>query len=244
MNPIAANLTAVRSRIEAACARAGRDPQSVRLLPVSKTRTVKEILRARSFGLKEFGENRAQEARDKARELADTDISWVIIGHLQTNKAKYVAEVASEFQALDSVEVAQALHKRLEALGRTLDVLIQVNSSAEPQKSGIAPDQALQLAEQLAAFPSLNVKGLMTVAVNSPNREEVADCFKRMVEVQDSLRSGSAPGSFDELSMGMSGDFELAIEHGSTCVRVGQAIFGPRPAAKSAESFEPGAGLR
>ncbi|MDR1790444.1 MAG: YggS family pyridoxal phosphate-dependent enzyme [Propionibacteriaceae bacterium] len=229
MNPIAANLTAIKSRIAAACAQAGRRADEVTLLPVSKTRTVAEILRARSFGLSRFGENRAQEALAKAQELAQTDIEWVIIGHLQTNKAKIAAQIASEYQALDSLELAASLDRRLQAAGKQLDVLIQVNSSAEPQKFGLAPEAVLGFAAALAPFDALRVRGLMTIAVNSPEREQVAQCFQLMRRLQADLRDHAVPGqSYDELSMGMSGDFELAIAHGATQVRIGEAIFGPR----------------
>jgi pyridoxal phosphate enzyme (YggS family) len=231
MNPIAANLTAVKSRIDAACQQAGRPASEVRLLPVSKTRTTAEIVRARSFGLSRFGENRAQEARDKARELAGTGIEWAIIGHLQPNKAKYVAEVAAEFQALDSLAVAEQLDRRLQALGKGLPVLIQVNTSAEPQKHGLAPEAVLAFAKALTPYSSLQVRGLMTIALNSPDQRLVAGCFELLRAVQRRLRDQAVPGqAYDELSMGMSSDFELAIACGSTCVRVGEAIFGPRPA--------------
>jgi pyridoxal phosphate enzyme (YggS family) len=229
LNPIAANLTAVKARVAAACERSGRDADSVRLLPVSKTRKVAEILRARSFGLNRFGENRAQELRDKAAELADTDIEWVAIGHLQLNKARIVAETAAEFQALDSLELAAALDRRLQALGRPLDVLIQVNSSAEPTKFGLPPSEVEGFAAALTPFTALRVRGLMTIAAHTSERERVAECFQLMRGVQDRLRQRALPEqSYDELSMGMSSDFETAIEHGATIVRIGEAIFGPR----------------
>lgn len=231
MTSIAENLAAVRSRIDAACRRAGRDPSEVSLLPVSKTHPAAAVLEAVAAGYSRFGENRVQEAVGKWRELheAHPEIGWVIIGHLQTNKARDVARFATEVSSLDSLKLARELARRLDHEGRRLDVLIEVNSSGEPQKSGIAPEQAPELARQLSAFDTLNVTGLMTVAVNSPDPRQVAGCFQRMQDLQARLRQeagGTSP--WNELSMGMSGDFEEAIAHGATVVRVGTAIFGAR----------------
>lgn len=224
-----ANLTDVRERIAAACVAAGRQPEEVRLLPVSKTHGTDKILAIHAAGERTFGENRVQEAEAKAAELADTDIRWAVIGHLQTNKAKNLARFAHEFHALDSLKVAAELDKRLQNEGRGIDVLIQVNSSAEPQKFGLPPEEVEAFATRLGPFGSLNVIGLMTLAVFSTDPAEVEPCFVRMAELRRRLRDNDrAAGSYDELSMGMSGDFELAIAHGSTCVRVGQAIFGAR----------------
>lgn len=178
-----------------------------------------------------FGENRVQEVQQKAAALADLpDLRWAVIGPLQTNKAKAVAELAAEFHALDTDKVAAVLDRRLEAAGRTLDVLIQVNSSGEATKSGLAPGRVEAFAETLGAYPNLRVRGLMTLAVQSTDRAEVAACFALTADLRDQLGANSTlPGSYDELSMGMSGDFDLAIAYGSTCVRVGTAIFGARP---------------
>lgn len=231
MTSIADNISAVRARIDDACSRAGRDPGSVRLLPVSKTRPASAVLEAAAAGCTRFGENRVQEAMSKWEELrADhPEISWAVIGHLQTNKARQVARFASEFQALDSLKLARELERRLQQEGRSLDVLIEVNTSAEPQKSGVALDDAVSLAQALKDYETLNVRGLMTVALNSPDPAPVGACFQRLVGLQARLREQAGDvGSWDELSMGMSGDFELAIAHGATTVRVGQAIFGPR----------------
>lgn len=229
MTDVVANLRTVRERVDAACRAAGRDPGEVRLLPVSKTHSVDRIRELYAAGERTFGENKVQEAQAKAEELADTDIRWAVIGHLQTNKARFLARFASEFHALDSLKVAAELDKRLQAEGRSLDVLVQVNSSAEPQKFGVAVDEVEAFAEQLGAYASLRVRGLMTLAVFSDDRDEVAACFARMAELRRRLRDNDrAAGQWDELSMGMSGDFELAIAYGATTVRVGQAIFGAR----------------
>lgn len=230
MSDVARNLAEVRGRIDKACLQAGRDPGEVRLLPVSKTHGLDVIREAYDAGYRRLGENRVQEAADKAERTSDwPSMEWAVIGHLQTNKARDVARFASEFQALDSLRVAKELDKRLQAAGRTLDVLVQVNSSGEPQKFGVDPEAVEEFAIQVQAFDALRVRGLMTLAVFSDDHEEVGACFGRMQQVQERLRANDrVEATYDELSMGMSGDYELAIAHGATCVRVGQAIFGRR----------------
>lgn len=227
---ITENLARVQSRIEAACARAGRPRDSVRLLPISKTKPPGAVLEAFAAGQRRFGENKVQEAWDKYQALAGVEaLEWAVVGHLQTNKAKVVAHFASEFQALDSLRVARELDKRLQAGGRQLDVLIQVNSSGEGSKFGLPPDEVPAFARHLGAFDALRVRGLMTLALFSDDHEAVGACFARMVQVRGRLREEAVLGlGWEELSMGMSGDFELAIGYGATCVRVGQAIFGDR----------------
>jgi len=230
MEEIAARVQAIRARIDAACAAAGRPRGAVELLPVSKTRPASAVLAAYSAGCRRFGENKAQEAQAKAIELAGTPgLEWVMIGHLQSNKAKLVAEFASEFQGLDSLPLAAELDRRLQAVGRRLDVLVQVNSSGEDSKFGLPPAEVAAFASALAPFDALRVRGLMTLALPSPDTDQVAACFQRVLAMQRDLRDAALDGqSFDELSMGMSGDFELAIAYGSTQVRIGTAIFGAR----------------
>lgn len=230
MDQIAARLQSVRGRIAAACLAAGRPVGSVELLPVSKTRPAADVLEAHAAGCNRFGENKAQEARAKVAELAGVPgLEWVMIGHLQSNKARVVAGFASEFQGLDSIPLAAELDRHLQSAGRRLDVLIQVNSSGEESKFGLPPAEVAGFAAALAPFDSLHVRGLMTLALPSPDAQQVAACFRRMQQVQTELRDAALPGqSYDELSMGMSGDFELAIAHGATVVRIGTAIFGAR----------------
>jgi PLP dependent protein len=230
MADVAASLQRINARIAAACERAGRSPGEVRLMPVSKTQPSAAIRSAYAAGVRILGENRVQEAATKARECADlSDLHWAMIGHLQTNKVKEAIEFASEFHALDSLRIADALDRHLQGLGRGLDVFLQVNSSDEPQKYGLPPEEIPALAAGLRDHASLRVRGLMTLAVLSSDAEQVAACFRRMQELQARLRDrGDLPGSYDELSMGMSGDFELAIGYGATTVRVGEAIFGAR----------------
>lgn len=230
---IAANLASVQGRIEAACLRAGRDPSEVTLLPVTKTVPLVRLRAAHAAGVRRCGENKVQEAQDKSEALSDLGFEWSVIGHLQTNKAKYVARFASEFQALDSLRVAEALERRLEIEDRTLDVYIQVNTSAEESKFGLEPEAVLDFAKALPPFSRLKVRGLMTLAIFSPDQEAVRACFKRLVSAREIIRQDGPDLDVSGLSMGMSGDFETAIEEGATIVRVGQAIFGARPTPDS-----------
>ncbi|MDR2219549.1 MAG: YggS family pyridoxal phosphate-dependent enzyme, partial [Methylobacillus sp.] len=158
-----------------------------------------------------------------------TSLRWSIIGHLQTNKVKLVARFASEFQALDSLRLAEALERRLQDEGRSLDVFVQVNTSGETSKYGLPPDEIAAFLCALPSFPALRVRGLMTLALLSAEPVRVRQCFVRLRNLRDQLRQ-EVPASIalDELSMGMSGDYEIAIEEGATVVRVGQAIFGAR----------------
>ncbi len=224
------NLAAVHARIAAACERVGRDPASVRLLPVSKTKSEDTIRQAHAAGCRWFGENKPQEAYQKWEAMADlTDLRWSVIGHLQTNKAKLVARCAAEFQALDSLRVAEALDRRLQTEGRALDVFVQVNTSGEASKFGLAPDEVPAFLKALPGFSTLRVRGLMTLALLSTEAARVRECFVRLRELRDRLRQEVPDGiDLQELSMGMSGDYEIAIEEGATIVRVGQAIFGAR----------------
>ena len=226
------NLAAVRARLASAAERAGRDAAGIRLLPVSKTVPEERLRAAHAAGITQMGENKVQEARRKAAALADLGIHWAVIGHLQTNKAKDVAAFADEFQALDSLRVAEALDRRLQAAGRGLDVYVQVNSSGEASKFGLDPADVPAFLQALPAFSSLRVRGLMTLAAHTGDRARIRECFRTMRDLRDAgLQAGTIGDG--QLSMGMSGDFELAIEGGSTCVRVGQAIFGPRPTPDS-----------
>ncbi len=236
----ARNLAAVQARIDAAAERAGRSPGDVRLLPVSKTVPEDRLRNAVAAGMHQLGENKVQEAKRKSENLRDLGISWSVIGHLQTNKARDVVAFADEFQALDSLRIAEALDRRLQAAGRSLDVYVQVNTSAEESKYGLPPEQVPSFLKQLAACSSLNVQGLMTLALFSSEVELVRACFVRLRRLRDRVRDADpeliGPGG---LSMGMSGDYEVAVEEGATCVRVGQAIFGARAAALNEEHYWP-----
>ncbi len=225
----ACNLASVRSRIDTAAERAGRAPADVRLLPVSKTVPEDRLRNAVAAGMPQLGENKVQEAKRKAENLRDLGISWSVIGHLQTNKARDVAAFADEFQALDSLRIAEALDRRLQAAGRGLDVYVQVNTSAEESKYGLAPEDVPAFLKQLIPYSSLRVRGLMTLAEFSSDLARVRACFVRLRTLRDRAReTDETLIGAGELSMGMSGDYEIAVEEGATCVRVGQAIFGAR----------------
>ena len=224
---ITANLASIQARIHAACAACGRDPAEVRLLPVSKTVPAERLHFAYDAGIRLLGENKVQEAYDKWQALAALEgLQWAVIGHLQSNKVKYVARFAAEFQALDSLDIAENLDRRLQQEGRSLDVFVQVNTSDEPQKYGITPDEAEAFIRALPQYSSLRLRGLMTLALFSDDKDAVRRCFIRLRELRDRLQQINPVAA--ELSMGMSGDFELAIAEGATTVRVGQAIFGAR----------------
>jgi pyridoxal phosphate enzyme (YggS family) len=234
-NPAAATTTfaqrlgAVRARIDRACAAAGRDAAEVTLLPVSKTFDAEVIREAVGLGLNRFGENRLQEIAQKAPLLADCNVQWVVIGHVQTNKAKEVAKYATELQSLDRLALAEALDQRLKAAGRTLDVLVQLKTSPEESKFGLDPAELVGFLETLAGFETLRVKGLMTMAILSDDPAAVRACFKKLRDCRDEAARLNIKGiSLERLSMGMSGDLELGIAEGSTEVRVGSALFGQR----------------
>jgi PLP dependent protein len=221
------NWARVRRRVDDACREAGRDPAEVGILPVSKTFGPELIRAAVALGLRRFGENKVQEIRDKSAALADCGIDWVVIGHLQTNKAKDVARLASEVQSLDRLELAETLDRKLQSEGRAIDVLVQVKTSPEPSKYGLPPEQLAGFLDALRAYPRLRVRGLMTLAILSSEPARVRDCFRQLRELRD--RATAQGHDLPRLSMGMSGDFPLAIAEGATEVRIGTAIFGNRP---------------
>jgi hypothetical protein len=239
MASVAERLVEVRARIAAAERSAGRAPGSVTLVAVSKTKPVEAIEAAYAAGQRDFGENYAQELDRKARALAHLEgLRWHFIGNLQRNKAKLVAPHAVALHALDSVELAAELEKRLAPLGRSVEVLVEVNVSGEPQKHGVAPSEVAPLAAGCANFPHLRVRGLMTVPP-ADDAAAAARCFADLARLGAALAPalGAAPLS----SMGMSDDLELAIAAGATHVRVGSAIFGEReyPARGEAETSAP-----
>jgi pyridoxal phosphate enzyme (YggS family) len=233
--PIAENIAEVRERIEAAARRSGRSPEQVALMAVSKTHPVDRIREAYAAGLRLFGENRVQEFAGKAGALADlAGTEWHMIGHLQTNKASKAAELFSALDSVDSVKLADKLDLAARTLGKELRVLIEINVGGEAAKTGLAPDSR-ELEEVLLAAPrleALEFRGLMTVPPFTDDPEDARPYFRKLRELRDAIAARKLPGaSMDVLSMGMSHDFEVAIEEGSTCVRVGTAIFGERAKA-------------
>ena len=232
MSSVVKNLAAVRERIAAAARRAGRCPEEIALMAVSKTFPPEIIREAYNAGQRLFGENRVQEFADKAGALQQlADVEWHLIGHLQSNKAAKAAELFSAVDSLDSLRLAERLNAAAEKAGKRLAALIEINVGGEAAKSGIAPDSP-DLEQLLAAAPQLTALqfcGLMTIPPFTEDPQQARPYFRRLRELRDQIATRHLPAvNLDVLSMGMSHDFEVAIEEGSTCVRVGTAIFGER----------------
>lgn len=227
---ICPNLIAVRKKIAAAAERCGRDPGEVELLAVSKHMDVNAVREAWQCGQRLFGENFIQEARDKIAQL-DFGITWHFIGHLQSNKAGLAARLFDLIETVDRMKTASALDRHALKLGRTLDILAQVNTGLEARKSGIAPQNAEQFMNELGTLRNLRVRGLMTMPPYSADPEHSRPYFRLLKDIAGDLRAKKlfADNSNVILSMGMSNDFAVAIEEGSTLVRIGTAIFGERP---------------
>ncbi len=226
---IAGNIARVRERIAAACSRSGRRPEEVRLVAVSKTVPPERIRQAYEAGLRDFGENRIQEAEAKRPVLADLDATWHLVGHLQTNKAKPARELFQYVHSVDSRRLAARLDRVAPLGGQRLPVLLEVNLGEELTKSGAREEEVLQLAEGVGLLPTLELRGLMVIPPFFEDAEKSRPFFRRLRELAEMIESHCLSGvSVRELSMGMSHDFELAIEEGTTMVRIGTAIFGPR----------------
>jgi pyridoxal phosphate enzyme (YggS family) len=217
LDEIRANLAAVNARIEAACTKAGRKREEVTLVAVSKTFPAEAVANAIAAGATHVGENKVQEARDK-KPLVQGNARWHLIGHLQSNKAKDAVRIFDVIETVDSVDLAEKIAKAAVAAGKRQEILLQVNIGREEQKSGADPNDVPALAAEVAAIDGVDLRGLMAIP---PFDQDVRPHFRALRELQQ--RIGVA-----ELSMGMSEDFEIAIEEGSTIVRVGRAIFGAR----------------
>lgn len=222
---LAVNLAAVRARMAAACRRAGRDAGSLRLVAVSKYRPIEHTRALYDLGLRDFGENRVQEGREKIPALAP-DIAWHLIGPLQTNKAKYLPGLFGWVHSVERIDVAEALEKAYAKVGAggRVRVLVQVNIAGEEQKSGCESAEAEALVRAAAALPHLDVVGLMTMAPFLDDAEQARPVFRALRELAERLRAATGL-ALPELSMGMTGDFEVAIEEGATMVRVGTALY-------------------
>lgn len=229
MNTIADNLAYIHNRIKKACELSNRVESDVRLLLATKTVSPERIKIALDCGEKLIGENKIQELRDKDIELQGRSVERHFIGHLQTNKIKDVLKYASCIQSVDRIDLAQKLDQRLQSEGRSIDILIQVNTSFEDSKFGVLPNDAIGFIKQVAKYDTLNIKGLMTIGILSSNNESVRKCFRLLKEIQQkTIGENIDRVDMAVLSMGMSGDFESAIEEGSTMIRVGTSIFGTR----------------
>lgn len=229
-NSVEENLNYVRQRMEAACFNSGRPVEDVKLLLATKTVTLEKLQMAMQAGEVLFGENKAQELRDKFPLMEQYNrVEWHFIGHLQTNKVKDVVKYVTLIHSVDRLKLGQALHQQLLKDNKTMDILMQVNTSYEESKFGVSPDSALELVEQLAGLETLNIKGLMTIGKLNGTPEETRQCFRLLKAIQKQIREKQLPRvEMDVLSMGMSGDFEMAIEEGATIVRVGTKVFGER----------------
>ncbi|MHB8520967.1 MAG: YggS family pyridoxal phosphate-dependent enzyme [Limisphaerales bacterium] len=222
-----ANLSAVRQRLEAACARVGRDPASVTLLAVTKGQPPEAVRAAAELGLNLFGENRVQEARVKIP-VCPARLRWHLIGHLQSNKCRDAVHFFEMIQSVDSLALAQEIDKWADKGAKTMPVLLEVNVAGESAKFGYRPEVLLAELSRLNDLPRTEIHGLMTLAPWTPEPEKVRPVFRRLREVKEQCEQLlGAP--LPHLSMGMSGDFDVAIEEGATLIRVGTALFGPRP---------------
>jgi pyridoxal phosphate enzyme (YggS family) len=224
---IAQRLAQVQSRIGEACARYGRDPARVRLLAVGKKHPAAALRALYQLGQRAFGENRLQEALDKQRQLEDLDLEWHFIGPVQSNKTRAIAERFDWVQSVDRAKVLRRLAEQRPETAEPLQVLLQVNIDAEPQKAGATPAQARELAELASGYPRLALRGLMCLPAAHRPAPETRASFARLRDLAEQLADRGH--RMDTLSMGMSGDLELAIAEGSTMVRIGTDLFGPRP---------------
>ncbi|MCT2406399.1 YggS family pyridoxal phosphate-dependent enzyme [Chryseobacterium antibioticum] len=224
------NLEIINDRIKKACEKAGRPLDEVRLLLATKTVSAEHIKTALENGQTLIAENKVQELKEKYDELKDTPHENHFIGHLQTNKIKDILKYDVVcVQSLDRLDLAEKLHQRLVSEGKTMEVLIQVNTSDEESKFGVHPSDAVELTRKVSEFSTLKIKGLMTIGLFSAETEKVRSCFKILKNMQQEIISQNIPNvEMKELSMGMSGDLETAIEEGATMVRVGTAVFGAR----------------
>lgn len=224
---IIGNIHAIKQRMAKACEKAGRSVNDVNLMLVTKTVSAEDIRLALESGESLIGENKVQELTQKSPFLTDISYRKHFIGHLQTNKIKDVLKFADCIQTIDRIELAEKLQQRLEFENKTIDAFIQVNTSLEESKFGVHPDQALKLIEEVSQFDRIQLKGLMTIGLFDSDEAKVRPCFQLLAEIKKSAQS--IPNTaITELSMGMSGDMEIAIEEGSTIIRIGTAIFGAR----------------
>ena len=229
MDHIRKNWELLCARIERAAGRSGRVASAIEVVAVSKTRNVREIEAAYACGLRLVGENRIQEAAAKRPQVA-APLAWHFVGHLQTNKAGPAVELFDLVHSVDSARLARALSRRAAPTGRPIEVLLQVNTAGSQHQAGVVPDQLVDLVAALAPLPHLRIRGLMTIAAHSENEAAVRGCFRALRELGEKVAQCKFAGvSMDYLSMGMSGDFELAIAEGANLLRLGTAIFGPRP---------------
>ena len=226
--PIRENVQFARNKIAEACRRRGRKSEEIELVAITKTVDVEQINEAIEAGIRVVGENRVQEAWRKFQEVGEK-VHWHMVGHLQTNKVKRVLQFADMIHSVDSVYLAREIQTQAKKLERTIEILIQVNTSGEESKFGLEPEATIGAIEEVSTLPNLKIKGLMTIGAFLPNPEDVRPCFKLLHDLKDRVNErGITSVEIGTLSMGMTNDYEIAIEEGSTMVRVGTAIFGER----------------
>ena len=225
MGNIAANIKGIIHKIKLAAERVGRKEESVKLVAVTKTVDVSKIKEAMAAGIKIIGENRVQEAREKFKDIGK-EVEWHLIGHLQTNKVKYIFDIFSLIHSVDSLPLSEEIQRRAENKGLETDILIEVNLSGEKTKFGILPEKAINFVKDISRFKNINIMGLMTIPPFSESPEDSRKYFKMLRMLRDDIQKEGI--EMKELSMGMSNDFEAAVEEGATMVRIGTAIFGER----------------
>lgn len=229
MSRITDNIDHVEKKIAEACERAGRPRESVQLIAVSKTKPVPDLMEALNYGHNVFGENKVQEIRDKVEAMGTEGIHWHMIGHLQANKVKYLIGVVDLIHSVDNDKLAAEIEKQAAKHDVVMDVLCEVNMAGEETKFGLKPEETMDFVKRISELPHLKVRGLMTIAPYTEDPESNRVYFKRLRELKDRINAEHIPGvDMDTLSMGMTGDYEVAIEEGATLVRVGTGIFGER----------------
>ena len=227
------NVAEVEANIQKACERAGRSRDEVTLIAVSKTKPVSDIYEVMETGIKEYGENKVQELCDKIETISEP-LNWHMIGHLQRNKVKYIVDKVRMIHSVDSLRLAQQISSEAVKKGVDVDILIEVNVAEEASKFGLSTEAVIQLAEDISKLPAVHIRGLMTVAPFTENPEDNRPYFRNLRQLAvDIARKNIDNVTMNELSMGMTGDYEVAIEEGATMVRVGTGIFGTRIYAKN-----------
>jgi len=228
METIKNNLEIINKKIKKAALKVNRNPEEIKLVAVTKTATTEQIEEAINAGVKIIGENRVQDAKKKYH-IFTADVEWHLIGHLQTNKAKYAVEIFNCIHSVDSIKLTQEINKRSLQFGKIMDVLVEVNISGEETKYGIKSEEVETFLKEISEFPRIRIRGLMTVAPIVEDKEKVRPYFRKLRELSEKIKSKNIENiKMDYLSMGMTEDFEIAIEEGANMVRIGRGIFGFR----------------
>ena len=226
METIKNNLEIINKKIKKAALKVNKNPEEIKLVAVTKTATIEQIEEVINAGVKIIGENRVQDAKEKYQILT-AGIEWHLIGHLQTNKVKYAVEIFNCIHSVDSIKLAQEIDKRSKQFGKIMDVLVEVNVSGEESKYGIKPEEVKPFIKNISEFLRIKVRGLMTIAPIVKDKEEVRPYFRKLRELSKEIKSKNIENvKMDYLSMGMTKDFEIAIEEGANMVRIGRGIFG------------------